>query len=386
MGSLIAGVAAARWLRRRTPDVPRFRLTDPLLTGRTRRALASTLGQPDVGGGIPTARWVRAMTFERLVHDKAFVSELLTRAVGLLEMERPTAVRVRSGQDSLGGTATELGGAHLKARHAGEATMLFGLRVPFLDLGDDERATDVRPDFAIVAPRTEAGTAVGSWLVMGDAKDYERVRARIDDGRMLKGFLQVALGAESAAAWSKLPTGMSVHRYGVLAVPRNAYLRPEATVEDLADHRREVRARVQERVAAYHEAPPDADHRRRAAGPGHPRHGYLRPRHLPDLLALPLLPGPAPGLEQSRGCPRGDRGASGGAGSRARAGRRIRTGTASVDSAVAGRARRRNSDAGRSRSPDDIGSIPSVCPAASTSSWPSRTPRRSASTASPSSE
>jgi hypothetical protein len=87
---------------------------------------------------------------------------------------------------------------------------------------------------------------------MGDAKDYERVRARIDDGRMLKGFLQVALGAESAAAWDKLPSGMKVHRYGVLAVPRNAYLRPEATVEDLADHRREVRARVQERVAALH--------------------------------------------------------------------------------------------------------------------------------------
>jgi hypothetical protein len=47
---------------------------------------------------------------------------------------------------------------------------------------------------------------------------------------------------------------MEVHRYGVLAVPRNAYLRPEATVEDLADHRREVRARVRERIAALHEA------------------------------------------------------------------------------------------------------------------------------------
>ena len=61
-------------------------------------------------------------------------------------------------------------------------------------------------------PRTEAGAVVGSWLVMGDAKDYERVRSRIDDGRMLKGFLQVALGAESAAAWSRLPDGMEVHR------------------------------------------------------------------------------------------------------------------------------------------------------------------------------
>jgi hypothetical protein len=89
---------------------------------------------------------------------------------------------------------------------------------------------------------------------MGDAKDYERIRSRIDDSRMLKGFLQVALGAESAAGWDQLPDGMEVHRYGVLAVPRNAYLRPEAAVEDLTDHRREVRGRVEERVTALKES------------------------------------------------------------------------------------------------------------------------------------
>ena len=65
--------------------------------------------------------------------------------------------------------------------------------------------------------------------------------------RLLKGFLQVALGAESAAAWSQLPAGMDVHQYGVLAVPRNAFLQPEALVEDLDDHRAEVRMRVAER-------------------------------------------------------------------------------------------------------------------------------------------
>jgi hypothetical protein len=84
----------------------------------------------------------------------------------------------------------------------------------------------------------------------GDAKDYERVRARFDDGRLLKGFLQVALGAESAACWSKVPTGMLVHPYGALAVPRNAFLQPEAVVELLDDHRAEVRARAEERLAA----------------------------------------------------------------------------------------------------------------------------------------
>ena len=77
---------------------------------------------------------------------------------------------------------------------------------------------------------------------------------------MLKGFLQVALGAESAASWSKLPAGMDVHSYGVLAVPRNAFLQPEAIVEDLHDHREEVRLRAAERVneAAAHQPDPDS--------------------------------------------------------------------------------------------------------------------------------
>ncbi len=40
---------------------------------------------------------------------------------------------------------------------------------------------------------------------------------------------------------------MNVHRHGVLAVPRNAFLQPEALVELLDDHRAEVRMRVAER-------------------------------------------------------------------------------------------------------------------------------------------
>ena len=65
---------------------------------------------------------------------------------------------------------------------------------------------------------------------------------------MLKGFLQVALGAESVSAWSILPAGMTVHSWGALAVPRTAFLQPEAIVERIDDHRREVRARVDERA------------------------------------------------------------------------------------------------------------------------------------------
>lgn len=253
MGALIAGGGSGAVASSAHAGCTRFRMTDPLLTGRSRRALAKTLGTPDLGGGIPVARWVRAMAFERLVHDEAFVSELLTRAVGLLGLDRPDAVRVRSAHDSVPTTASELAAAHLKAKFGGEATMMFGLRIPFLFLEGEPRATDIRPDFAIVAPRAVDGSTLGSWLVMGDAKDYERVRSRIDDGRMLKGFLQVALGAESAAEWTELPDGMEVHRFGALAVPRNAYLRPEAAVEDLADHRREVRARVRERIDAIGE-------------------------------------------------------------------------------------------------------------------------------------
>ncbi|MBS2936578.1 hypothetical protein KDN32_02340 [Nocardioides sp. J2M5] len=231
----------------------RFRHTDPLMTGMTRRALARHVGKPDSAGKIPEARWVRAMAFEAAVNNVSFVSELLTRAVGLLELDRPSAVRVRSCSDSPDATAKELAQAHLAAEYAGEATMLHRLAVPFLSLEREDSATAIKPDFAIVAPRTTNGRAVGSWLIMGDAKDYERVRSRIDDQRILKGFLQVALGAESAATWSRLPSGMEVHQFGALAVPRNVYLRPEAIVEDLSDHRREVRGRAEERLELLRE-------------------------------------------------------------------------------------------------------------------------------------
>jgi hypothetical protein len=103
----------------------------------------------------------------------------------------------------------------------------------------------VKPDFAVVARKCRSQLA--SWLAVGDAKDYKRVRSRIDDPRLLKGFLQVALGTESAAGWSKLPAEMEVHSYGILAVPRDAFLEPEALVDSLADHREEARMRVAER-------------------------------------------------------------------------------------------------------------------------------------------
>jgi hypothetical protein len=235
----------------------RFRLTDPFLTGKTRWALADHIGHPDTSATIPEARWMRAMTFERLVQDTRFVSELLTKAVGQLGLPRPAEVHRRDCHGVVESTRIELAAAHARAEAHGKATMLTAMAVPYPGLEDAKVATPVFPDFGIVCPPT-TGDGGGSWLVMGDAKDYERVRARIDDARMLKGFLQVALGAEGAATWSALPAGMRVHAWGVLAVPRNAFLQPEAVAERLDDHREEVRARASERLAARAELGPGA--------------------------------------------------------------------------------------------------------------------------------
>ncbi len=193
---------------------------------------------------------MRAMIFERLVRDERSVSQLLTTAVGALGLDRPVAVRRVDAGVAVDRTAKALAQAHLKAVHESAATMITGLAVPFVGMEHEPGATPVKPDFAIVVPRATTGEApAGSWLIMGDAKDYERIRSRIDDHRMLKGFLQVALGAESARVWLLLPKGMQVHESGALAVPRNSFLQPEAVVELLADHRHEVLARVQERAA-----------------------------------------------------------------------------------------------------------------------------------------
>ncbi|MGO1315681.1 MAG: hypothetical protein ACTMIR_01380 [Cellulomonadaceae bacterium] len=183
------------------------------------------------------------MTFERLVRGHEFASKTATTAVGELGLPRPSEVVVANARISVETTAAHLTSAHDRAVASGSATLVYGLAVPFAGF-EGTAATEVKPDFAVVAPHTQGG---GSWLILGDAKDYERVRSRIDDTRMLKGFLQVAVGAESCAVWSRLPPRMAVHTHGVLAVPRNAFLQPQAVVEDLTDHREEVRLRLEER-------------------------------------------------------------------------------------------------------------------------------------------
>lgn len=220
----------------------RFRGTDPLVTGVTRRKLANSVGFADDAGGIPEARWMRAMTFERLVRDPRFASEVATTTVGRLGLDRPSEVVIVNARVNVDRTAKLLAEAHSRV-DTGAATMIHGLAVPFAGF-EDVRATDVKPDFALVSKKVGGP---GSWLVVGDAKDYERMRSRVEDTRLLKGFLQVAVGAESCANWSRRPDGMEIHAYGVLAVPRNSFLQPEALVELLDDHRAEVRMRVAER-------------------------------------------------------------------------------------------------------------------------------------------
>ncbi|QCR20275.1 hypothetical protein C1N71_13205 [Agrococcus sp. SGAir0287] len=220
----------------------RFRGTDPLITGLTRRNLAKAVGFEDASGAIPSARWMRAMTFERLVRNEAFASQVATRTVGALKLERPAAVATVDAHSNVDATASALRDAHERALQDGTATLIFQLAVPFVGY-EHTRATDVKPDFAVVA----RASADSTWLVMGDAKDYERVRSRIDDARLMKGFLQVAVGAASARAWSQLPDSQEVHTFGVLAVPRNAFLQPEPIVENLADYDNEVTLRISER-------------------------------------------------------------------------------------------------------------------------------------------
>jgi len=222
------------------------------VTGLSRRKLADVVGFPDVNGEIPEARWMRAMTFERLVRDERFASQVATTAVGRLGLERPTAVVIADAHVNLDNTASLLEAAHVRAVEKNQVSLIHGLALPFVGF-EDAHATAVKPDFAVVASNPDAEES-GSWLIVGDAKDYERLRSRIADGRLLKGFLQVAVGAESAASWSKLPVGMEVHRWGVLAVPRNAFLQPQALVEDVSDHRAEVRMRVAERRRESSEA------------------------------------------------------------------------------------------------------------------------------------
>ncbi|AGF71462.1 hypothetical protein [Corynebacterium halotolerans] len=228
----------------------RFRGTDPVITGTTRRALAAELGHPDVSSGIPQARWTRALTFERVCHDEAFAGELVARATGWAGegFAEPEAVATADCRGSVDTTARQLEAAVERAAQ-GEATLLYQPAVPFPGVPGGADATGVHPDLVVVAAR---GT--GAALIVGDVKDYERIRSRIDDARLMKGFLQVAMGALAFDRWDGLPTGLTVSRHGFLAVPRSVFLQPAVEVEDLRDYLTEVQLQIDSRRAAAEDA------------------------------------------------------------------------------------------------------------------------------------
>lgn len=245
MGIIAMGGASGAVAASAHAACERFRGTDPLITKQPRRDIAKALPIQGDLGGIPQARWTRALTFERLVHDEAFASKIATTAIGDVGLRRPKGVAVADAKGKVDGTRKFLVEARDRAVNEQIATIIHSTAVPHPGFSEDE-ATSVLPDFMVVAP--DPIDADDAWVIVGDAKDYERIRSRIDDARMLKGFVQVAFGAEALDQWNELPSGLKVHEHGVLAVPRNAFLQPMAVTEDLSDHRTEVRMRLAERV------------------------------------------------------------------------------------------------------------------------------------------
>jgi len=106
----------------------RFRLTDPFLTRRTRKALAEELGHTDARAGIPEARWMRALTLPwfaaagRRVH---YWGDLDTHGFAILDQLRarvPTAESFLMDRETLLTHAEHWG--REPAQHPGPLTRL----------------------------------------------------------------------------------------------------------------------------------------------------------------------------------------------------------------------------------------------------------------------
>ncbi|MBF6446221.1 MULTISPECIES: hypothetical protein [Nocardia] len=169
-----------------------------------RRKLATDVCIADGSGRIPEARWMRAMTFERLVRDEKFVSEIATTTVGRLGLDRPTSVVTANALVQLNKTVALVSQAHTRALEYGAETLSTVSQSPSPASGR-RRPPRSSPISSWWLPQS---AKTRTWLIVGDAKDYEQVRSRIQATRLLKGFLQVAFGAEAAEAWARRPTGI----------------------------------------------------------------------------------------------------------------------------------------------------------------------------------
>ncbi|OWY62251.1 hypothetical protein B7486_59435, partial [cyanobacterium TDX16] len=63
MGALATGGGSSAVAASAHAGCERYRHTDPMVTGRSRRRLAREIGAPDTTAGIPEGRWMRAMAF-----------------------------------------------------------------------------------------------------------------------------------------------------------------------------------------------------------------------------------------------------------------------------------------------------------------------------------
>ena len=113
MASKVTGGASSAVASSSHAACARFRGTDPLITGVSRRKLAEQVGHSKgPQSSIPILRWMRAMAFERLVRDHRFASEVVTVSVGSLGLARPTAVAVVDAHVDVSKTAALLQKAH----------------------------------------------------------------------------------------------------------------------------------------------------------------------------------------------------------------------------------------------------------------------------------
>ena len=159
---------------------------------------------------------MRAMTFERLVRDERFASEVATTAVGAARPRPADRGRHRQRQGATSTGRRSCWPTPTTARSAkAPRRCIHGLAVPFVGF-EDERATDVKPDFVVVARQDRRHEVTGQ---LADRRRRQGLRARPLAHRRRPAAQGVPPGRARRRVRSRrgrsCPAGMDVHRYGV---------------------------------------------------------------------------------------------------------------------------------------------------------------------------
>ena len=234
----------------------RFRGTDPLITRRTRRDLARDLGFPDTSGTIPEARWMRAMTFERLVRDKQFASRVATTAVGAVRLDRPKEVVIADAHVNADGTAALLQGAHDRALRDDAATLIYGLAIPFVGLRGHPRHRRQARLRCRRSDTRQAGLVARSSVTRRTTSGSARVSTTSASSRASSRspwvLSQPKRGRSCPPACRSTTTACSPSR----ATPSSS---PRRSSRTSRDHRREVAMRIPERRDEAEQTQYDSD-------------------------------------------------------------------------------------------------------------------------------